>query len=106
MTTYNIFKTSENTFGCITEQPCKNAKLNPIIQAIFEKYNLSIDKISEYEFDEILDDIDTNKVWDLEYDCWQIQINTLEELQELLLETNKKIVLSKTAIEIYDDYRE
>ena len=43
MTTYNIFKTSENTFGCITEQPCKNAKLNPIIQAIFDKHIKTIE---------------------------------------------------------------
>lgn len=106
MTTYNIYKTSDTPFGRITKPPCKNARLNPVIQDIFDKYHLSLDKIPEYDFDALLDEDDTNKVWDLEYNCWQIEIDTLDVLQALLLETDNRIVLSETTIEIYDSYRE
>ena len=36
---------------------------------------------------------------------WQIDINTLEELQDLIAEVGE-VIVSKDSIEIYDTYRE
>lgn len=38
-------------------------------------------------------------------DKWYIEINTLEELQELI-NSDGKIIVDKLSIEIYDSYRE
>ena len=37
---------------------------------------------------------------------WYIEINTLEELQELIEEVKHPVIISKGHIEIYDEYRE
>ena len=37
---------------------------------------------------------------------WFIDIDTLEQLQEIINETKYSIVLGSKGIEIYDDYRE
>lgn len=38
-------------------------------------------------------------------DKWYIEINTLEELQELI-KCEGKVIVGKSSIEIYDGYRE
>ena len=40
-----------------------------------------------------------------QYPRWCIEINTIEELQELINEVGE-IIVNKESIEIYDDYRE
>lgn len=37
---------------------------------------------------------------------WYIDINSLEDLQELIEEVKYPLIVSKETIEIYDDYRE
>ena len=37
---------------------------------------------------------------------WEIEINTLEELLDLLKEADHELIISDGYIEIYDDYRE
>lgn len=37
---------------------------------------------------------------------WYIDINTLEELQQLIQEVRCRVIVGKTSMEIYDDYRE
>lgn len=37
---------------------------------------------------------------------WSIEINTIEDLQNLIEEVGDEIIVSKDQLEIYDDYRE
>ena len=37
---------------------------------------------------------------------WEVEINTLEELLDLLKEAGYELIISDGYIEIYDDYRE
>lgn len=37
---------------------------------------------------------------------WYIDIDALEQLQDLIEETNKSVIVSREDIEIYDTYRE
>ena len=37
---------------------------------------------------------------------WRIEINSIEELNELINDVGKCIILTRNTIEIYDDYRE
>ena len=41
-----------------------------------------------------------------ENDKWYIDINSLEELNELISEVESKVIVGNNNIEIYDDYRE
>ena len=41
-----------------------------------------------------------------ENDKWYIDINSLEELNELIGEVESKVIIGGDDIEIYDDYRE
>lgn len=41
-----------------------------------------------------------------ENDTWYIDINSLEELNELIGEVESKVIIGGDDIEIYDDYRE
>ena len=41
-----------------------------------------------------------------ENDKWYIDINSLEELNELIDEVKEKVIIGCDDIEIYDDYRE
>ena len=41
----------------------------------------------------------------LEQDCWVIEINSIDELQQLISEVGE-IIVTHNSIEIYDTYRE
>ena len=41
-----------------------------------------------------------------DYEHWYININTLKELRDLIKEIDGELVINKTYIEVYDDYRE
>ena len=43
---------------------------------------------------------------DFDMPYWYIEINTLEELHELIEEVKHPVIISKGHIEIYDAYRE
>jgi len=42
----------------------------------------------------------------LEPGKWEIEINSLDELQELIAEAGTSVIIGKSAIQIYDGYRE
>ena len=37
---------------------------------------------------------------------WVVEVNNLEDLQDIINESGKSIILTEDEIEIYDDYRE
>ena len=50
--------------------------------------------------------VEIDPVWHCKYIRWDVEINTLEELLDLLKEAGHKLIISDGYIEIYDAYRE
>ena len=50
--------------------------------------------------------VEIDPVGNFEKVRWEIEINTLEELLDLLKEADHELIISDGYIEIYDDYRE
>lgn len=50
--------------------------------------------------------VEMDPVWHCENVHWDVEINTLEELLDLLKEEGHELIISDGYIEIYDDYRE
>ena len=50
--------------------------------------------------------VEIDPLWGCEIIRWEVEINTLEELLDLLKEVGEELIISDGYIEIYDAYRE
>ena len=50
--------------------------------------------------------VEMDSLWRYEIICWEVEINTLEELLDLQKEVGEELIISDGYIEIYDEYRE